>query len=230
MEAELLWLARQELSRPAIYVAPSWSWASLDGCVEPTGHYEDEHWELEKSGELYVHLIDVHVKPCGNDPLGEICDGNISLSCRTLIFVALHPNNSPSPFGGTKIMAKIKDKDTFMVFDAIVFWDCKEFLEEAYLLPVEGLISGLVIVPTGKAQGQYRRVGMFRPIWHMARVHIQELARILLDTEHSAGIDAFAGFTEDSGYEKEHWVLILCSRLGNLFTLLINFWFIFGQS
>ncbi|TVY44704.1 hypothetical protein LOCC1_G004620 [Lachnellula occidentalis] len=215
IETELLWKLTQPSLRPAVYVAPSWSWASLNGTVQADRFHVPNTAELDERKELYIHVMDVYVNPCGDDPLGELRGGSISLLCRTLIFVTSLDPDHPHPDGryGTRIKARIKGKDEYVELDLSVFWDCEESLEEAYLLPfyyvllIRGLIFGLVIVPTGQEQGQYRRVGLFRSPRDYQRGGAQELAPILMNPEHCAGTDAFAGFLDDSRYEKEHWIL-----------------------
>jgi hypothetical protein len=84
-------------------------------------------------------------------------------------------------------------------------------MEEFYLLPTRGLtdsISGLMVVPTGQEQGQYKRVGIFEAFSGCyASEGTRRCVRALLNPEYPAGRDAFARFIDNSGYDKEHWVL-----------------------
>jgi hypothetical protein len=93
-------------------------------------------------------------------------------------------------------------------FEAWVSWDCEDSVEEVYMLPIKGSISGLMVVPTGKEQGQYQRIGMFDSLsGRYASKGTLRLAGNLLCPECSAGTDTFASVIDNSGYEKEHWVL-----------------------
>jgi hypothetical protein len=59
------------LTRPSTYIAPSWSWASLQGCIThslPEGH------------KLHAELIDFDIKTDELNPLGEVFSGSITLS------------------------------------------------------------------------------------------------------------------------------------------------------
>jgi len=42
METELLWHVREPSLQPAVYVAPSWSWASLNGTVFPDRFHDHD--------------------------------------------------------------------------------------------------------------------------------------------------------------------------------------------
>jgi len=78
MEFELLWHIIRPSSKSDIYVAPSWSWAAVNGTVIADEFYS---LEVDDSHELHAHIIDISLEPCGNDLLGEIRDGTISLLC-----------------------------------------------------------------------------------------------------------------------------------------------------
>jgi hypothetical protein len=76
------------------------------------------------------------------------------------------------------------------------------------MLPIKGSISGLMVVPTGKEQGQHQRIGMFDSLsGRYASKGTLRLAENLLNLECSVGTDTFASVIDNSGYEKEHWVL-----------------------
>ncbi|QDS67590.1 hypothetical protein FKW77_003719 [Venturia effusa] len=57
-------------SRPTVYRAPSWSWASIDGMIATTslGRWED-----------LVDVVDVQVQIRGENPYGEVSGGSIEL-------------------------------------------------------------------------------------------------------------------------------------------------------
>ncbi|CZR67321.1 uncharacterized protein PAC_17220 [Phialocephala subalpina] len=204
MEIQLLWYVPWLSPRPDIYVSPSWSWASVNGSVYGYDFYEGF---FGRGRELHTHVLDVHVKSCGNDPLGELSDGNILLSCQTLVCVTLlgPAPCEDGPWHFHKEKMKIDGKD--MKFESWICWDCQEeSLRSVYLLPISGSICGLILVPTDQEQGQYRRVGLFASLLDSSW-GIQELGDIVMNPEHSAGADAFAGFNDSGKYEVEQWVL-----------------------
>lgn len=204
IETQIFWVVGGPSSRPGVYVAPSWSWASVNGSVDAYHFYESLP---DRSQELHAHFLDVHVKYCGNDLLGELSDGNMLLSCQTLLYVTLLGpaacENRTTNFKREKM--KIDSKD--IEFECWICWDCQEeSLRNVYLLPIAGSVYGLILVPTDQEQGQYRRLGLFNSLpdfpWH-----IQELGDIMMNPEYSAGTDAFAGFNNNGKYELEQWVL-----------------------
>ncbi|KAL9123600.1 MAG: hypothetical protein Q9217_006983 [Psora testacea] len=74
---QLLWWVSHPLSansgnttsRPQKYRAPSWSWASIDGCVIPGGGGKDSDWKILPS------LLEGHTTAVGDDTTGEINNG-----------------------------------------------------------------------------------------------------------------------------------------------------------
>jgi len=209
METELLWHLDQPSPRSTVYVAPSWSWASVNGTVLADEFYSPE---VNNGQELYAHVLDVSLEPCGHDLLGEICDGSISLLCRTLVVVALlGPVSSiitNVKHGLRREKMEIKGNGNNLDFEAWVSWDYEDSVEEVYMLPIKGSISGLMVVPTGQEQGQYKRLGTFDSLsGRYASEGTMRLAEALLNPEYSAGTDAFASLIDNSSYEKEHRVL-----------------------
>jgi hypothetical protein len=213
METELLWRLDWPSPRSAVYVAPSWSWAAVNGVGAV---FADEFYspQVDHSQELYAHVLNVSLEPCGNDRLGEIRDGSVSLLCRNLVDVTLLGRVSSISrdvqHGIRREKMEIKGNRNNLEFEACISWDYEDSLEEVYMLPIRGSIesiSGLMVVPTGQEQGQYKRLGMFDSLsGHWASEGTQRLAEVLLNAEYSANSDVFAGFINNSGYEKEHWV------------------------
>ncbi|KAH8803456.1 heterokaryon incompatibility protein-domain-containing protein [Xylogone sp. PMI_703] len=58
------------LHRPSQYIAPSWSWASLHGCI--THDSPSKH-------ELYAEILDFNIKVNELNPLGEVYHGSITI-------------------------------------------------------------------------------------------------------------------------------------------------------
>lgn len=59
-----------EVSRPPVYRAPSWSWASLDGPVK---------FELLSYGSLVARVRDCVVTPSGSDGFGRVSSGQLDI-------------------------------------------------------------------------------------------------------------------------------------------------------
>ncbi|KAM0276006.1 hypothetical protein ACHAQH_007176 [Verticillium albo-atrum] len=68
----LLWCAEagKSLERPPKYRAPSWSWASRDGCIQT---------HRSSNGRIEVEVLDAFAKPRGIDPYGRVTSGSLHL-------------------------------------------------------------------------------------------------------------------------------------------------------
>ena len=66
-----------EVSRPASYRAPSWSWASLDGPVE---------FELLSYSNLVARVRSCSVTPSSLDPFGQVSSGQLDIEVRCVKF------------------------------------------------------------------------------------------------------------------------------------------------
>ncbi|KAK3342522.1 hypothetical protein B0H65DRAFT_468503 [Neurospora tetraspora] len=71
LEAQLLWRRSSSVgSRPGVYRAPTWSWASLDGAVGPSIWSQDG---------CKIEVEDVHLSYATSDKTGGITDGWLRL-------------------------------------------------------------------------------------------------------------------------------------------------------
>lgn len=72
LEQQLLWLIQHatRASRPQCYLAPSWSWLSIDGAVEAYYFYQGE--------KVVVEILDVSVIHFSDNIFGPIKHGSIS--------------------------------------------------------------------------------------------------------------------------------------------------------
>ncbi|KAN0098221.1 HET domain containing protein [Hyaloscypha variabilis] len=79
----LLWvtnstLETREASRSVSYIAPSWSWASVDGPILP-------FWDNQRLVGSFIELIEAKIIPLAGDPFGQLTDGYLDV--RGKIFV-----------------------------------------------------------------------------------------------------------------------------------------------
>lgn len=84
IKLELLWHISKPGTQPAVYMAPSWSWASVTAEV-----FHFSHIPMDNFTNLYAHVLKIHVDPCGDDPLGQLKGGSISVLCQTLVHAIL---------------------------------------------------------------------------------------------------------------------------------------------
>jgi hypothetical protein len=68
----LLWGVTKDCTKPSIYRAPSWSWASLDGDLAVFGR-------TYYSTDDYCEALGASVTPSGPDTFGEVSEGMITL-------------------------------------------------------------------------------------------------------------------------------------------------------
>lgn len=72
----LCWEQSVRCKDPPIYLAPSWSWASLESGVSYPGFSEDR--------TLHIQVLEVSVTPYGSNPYGRLRTGFIRLTGRLL--------------------------------------------------------------------------------------------------------------------------------------------------
>jgi len=78
----LLWSAsstRNRLRQPCQKRCPSWSWAALDGGVDYHSHWI-QHRNARQESDLQLKLLDVEVDLVGNDRMGQVRGGTLSVS------------------------------------------------------------------------------------------------------------------------------------------------------
>lgn len=67
LKEQLMWRVVNNGVRPPAYIAPSWSWASLNGTIS---------YQYNLEGDLScIEILDAFVKPLGADPTGQIENG-----------------------------------------------------------------------------------------------------------------------------------------------------------
>lgn len=153
LESWLCWSAVwRDTKRIDPYVAPSWSWASLDGPVSYTPK------KAKLSHELWIKVENVHIDFSGPDPLGQISSANLLVNC-SCIFPVTFLHARPLSIGSGIVMWGIP-------IEGFVGCDLEEYLDlkNVHMMPIlgssrSGRIEGLVLVLTGSKKGQYRRIG-----------------------------------------------------------------------
>lgn len=79
LEEELCWRAIDPRKRPSCYRAPSWSWAAIDGLIVS---------KFIRPGildEKLAHVNWVSVMPSGENKLGAVSQGTLSLKCDVIV-------------------------------------------------------------------------------------------------------------------------------------------------
>jgi hypothetical protein len=183
---QLLWRARGSTVshlRPNYYRAPSWSWASLDGRIFVSPLYA-EHSRVEQSTRL-VNIMEAEVTP-SNNLSTSVKRGHVRLQgpiCRMRRVVELTVDLS------RKFMPKETsnhwkiDGRTMPGFEVYMDDDTSKsniqtyhfvgFFESVLSNPTRKWLTGMILQPTGGADGEYRRCGVFNAMDEEARAMIK---------------------------------------------------------
>jgi hypothetical protein len=161
IERNLLWCSFHPRKVQG-YRAPSWSWAAIDGeintpCLEDAG------------GQLFAHVLDICVMPCGNDPHGKLSGGVIKMRCQAIVDITTEVQEAFIEG------AAYTNKMFLPVWEASIcaYWDTTSLLHlnisTFYAVPImktspwaggSGL-QGLIIVPKLDEKGVFQRIGTF---------------------------------------------------------------------
>jgi hypothetical protein len=172
---QLLWRAWGQSDphiRPRHYRAPSWSWASLDGkiCVPPM---YTENLQVEKSTCL-VSIMEAEVTPPNNLSAsvkkghirlqGPVC--RMELALRGWMFEVLKVDGRMMPGFETWM-----DDDTRKA--STQTYHFVGFFESVVSNPMLKWLTGMILQPTGGADGEYQRCGVFNAVDEEARAMIK---------------------------------------------------------
>ncbi|KAL5328068.1 hypothetical protein ACEPPN_005776 [Leptodophora sp. 'Broadleaf-Isolate-01'] len=142
------------------YVAPSWSWASCGTAVD----YFDQ-----RTTRYYLYaetkIVDFDICYATADVFGQVLSASLYISCIGFTRVNITYGGTAFDFGARRIA------NVLIHFD----WKPKPTIvegnpfegEHVYILPLviesqQATHNGLILLPTGRKSGQYRRVGEFR--------------------------------------------------------------------
>jgi hypothetical protein len=145
--SQLLWSASNKtpaLCRSQSYRAPTWSWASVDGPVK----FPFVGW---KNGD-FIEVLEIQVTPVSSSNIhGQVIAGHLRIRGQLVQLPVLDSNAFHS----------LEDRTGCCHPD-----DRKENFKSCYGLPVLSTVAldlwGLVLVPTGAREHEYRRVGVFQ--------------------------------------------------------------------
>jgi hypothetical protein len=159
-------------TRPAPYRAPSWSWASTDGEISLTGSNTVPP-EIADDWEELATLVGASTTPVG-DPFGKVIDGWARV--RGLLLKAMFRVNTQKVYPDFLVNGRSLDQ-AYLRPDVGLHkrtiqgrnLHCMPFIR----LREEDHIEGLILEPTGKAKGQFQRVGSFkaydREVWEILK-------------------------------------------------------------
>lgn len=177
MVHQLLWGIAGRSQPPPAYRAPSWSWASVDGkifqaCLIPRGDGRD----------LLAKIHEVQIVSTTADTSGQVTHGTIrivgalyrvSLQFHNRRMPSNEPGNPSDPYHDVTVVFDGWHSNNYFAFCGRDFPRNRELGEDLHCLPLRfilgtayglggiGRIQGLVLEPTRKKQGQFRRFGIF---------------------------------------------------------------------
>jgi hypothetical protein len=175
LQGGLLWQAvggARDCKPTAVYRAPSWSWACLDGLVGLTFEEEwEEHWPL-------ASVVEVHVDLKGQNPFGEVLGGFLKISApKVKLMVSEKPEHDHETvpharsvrltteggdaYGVYALLDTIDDTDPEKVQDlknmelfliAILKYKCSDGKDIGY--------QGLIVTTVENQRDTFRRIGV----------------------------------------------------------------------
>lgn len=182
--------------RPCHYRAPSWSWAAVEGAIVYDSQRLDEAVGRNRSG-LIEHdfgdfsILDLAVKPVGNDTTGAVSGGSIRLAGRLTASIAdlqVSEEGSMSFYEGWRALSNRESERVGVIYPdvlselqggQIIF--CMEVRKERYWSKVpmpstiydrnpepkdeedsRAMVMGLALVKDDEHTGGYKRVGLVR--------------------------------------------------------------------
>jgi hypothetical protein len=168
----------------ATYVAPSWSWAAVEGTCLPS-------WVSFNNPQPLVEVIDAKVQLESDNTFGQVRDGLIRLRCHllkgrldngnyvvnTLDHIQLDTVEPVESFSfNPDLNLKLRSQDLELYCVPVTY-------EET---PSGGLTRALVLEPTHTAKGQFRRVGVAD--------NVRNRQAEILENTMSLGITEFEDF------------------------------------
>ena len=157
LEQQLLWSVEhvRPAGRTQSYIAPSWSWLSINGNHITTRWFSGDE-------KVVLEILDVCVTNYSDNILGPIKSGYIR--ARGILGPVVWERKDANHGDFHRIHGRFRELgECHVLLDQIV----QEISGDAVFLPVIGttkvalLIYGLLLVPTGEAKEEYRRIGWF---------------------------------------------------------------------
>lgn len=160
LKTQLCWRVVGEGKRMVPYVAPTWSWASVNAEVSVHHAYN------EGQGATCIDIEGVNITHSTADPYGAISAATLRIKCRYLI-TAYFPKRFLG--GETPTTLQLLSGSSTAIY---AYPDIRDAVpgqyEKVYLLPIFfdlahkfPYIQGLMLDSTKRAPGQYERVGYF---------------------------------------------------------------------
>jgi hypothetical protein len=149
LEHQLLWCVSQPVARPAVYRAPSWSWAAVDGPCS----FERSLWPMPST----IRVINVKVLSDRSDHYGQVNGGVLRLSCTDLVRWPFSEEVDESVLDGATFWPD-GDPESLSYAELGKSCFCLNFYDLELVHPN---MLGIVLQATSN-KGQFCRVGIFQ--------------------------------------------------------------------
>jgi hypothetical protein len=169
---QLLWYVPEIRSDPSDqYIAPSWSWASVDEIFHPVRLSPGRENSL-------IEIADAHIDFVSNNSFGQVKGGHLCIKCNFLTEVYEQPQGNDVGSAGRGSISMHNAKTVLDKADMSVFWDRNNLADTPgtlHLLLVIGYtlrqadsgeetlirLGGLVLISLVGKVGNFRRCGSF---------------------------------------------------------------------
>ena len=159
LETQLLWSASR-CTRPETYRAPSWSWASVDGSITPNPVSDARQIAL-------AEVVDAGVELAGENPTGQVNQGFVRLRG----YLATMTLRMSTEHSFTEHLSLLNGEELGS-YNPRCWGDPRDVESEdvgtrLHCMPItftrfgagDGWFSALMLQPTGRQKGQFRRCG-----------------------------------------------------------------------
>jgi len=150
LETQLCWFVLNGRRRVTPYCAPTWSWASIEARVNISSHFSKNR----TAESIHIRVVDVQVIYATSNPFGAIVSASLRLRCDFLCPVII--DGTEIILGQAPYRNPIIWKDCSEIYD-----DGSEMLSTNICLLPAMSSTGLLLRPTDRKRGQYRRAGVY---------------------------------------------------------------------
>lgn len=225
---QLVWIVRGMGQSSSVYIAPSWSWASIDGPVwylfaaGPEDDSDSQHIDVKEQETDLIEIIEATIKAATDNPFSQVASGHLTVRGK---LVAGRLDHDPEDRGLMHLLTGDYGTST----DVGVIWDHRRHVEIVkrsenwHLLPIlhyylpgaledsNALVRGIVLKPTGEVSGEfsgeYRRCGRFQ--FYVGETDCHRI----LDRAHAAFNNSGEGekldFTDDGNGCRDYTIVLI---------------------
>jgi Heterokaryon incompatibility protein (HET) len=199
---QLLWVAEygrertRKSKRSHEYLAPTWSWASIDGEISRLGYisYTDDRG-------IMIDILTVRVDLATASPFGQITGAFLQVRGK-LAKAVMYVSTEPGGVWSLGVHCKTLCKADFHIFQDVALEEGTEIsadlFDNLYCLPIRNPavypagdfgIRGLLLQATGKRNGEFRRFGVFSVFYQKDDVLLTNACEYFDSQAESCGLE-----------------------------------------